>query len=167
MSGGRFFIIEIDTWWLEKAREQVAIIDSSADFSGGDLTLFALNLYKEFLETDDVSPLIVEGLMLALIGKISRSARATLGAHAPRWLEHAPQPLRFAASLLELGRYSLLDARRWSIDARGDDALVLPGATSLGARMARLRLQAISGALVFSIGLVFITASAYASIATG
>jgi len=93
-SGGRFFIIEIDTWWLEKAREQVAIIDSSADFSGGDLTLFALNLYKEFLETDDVSPLIVEGLMLALIGKISRSARATLGAHAPRWLEQARELMR-------------------------------------------------------------------------
>jgi hypothetical protein len=59
------------------------------------------------------------------------------------------------------------DARRWSIDARGDDALVLAGATTLGGRMARLRLQSISGGLVFSLGLVLITASAYASIATG
>ena len=59
------------------------------------------------------------------------------------------------------------DARRWSIDARGDEALVLPGATSLATRMTRLRLQSVSGALVFSIGVVLITASAYASIATG
>ena len=93
-SGGRFFIIEIDPWWLEQARGQAAIIDSSSDFSGGDLTLFALNLYKEFLEADDVSPLIVEGLMLALIGKTSRSARATMATHAPGWLERAKELMR-------------------------------------------------------------------------
>jgi len=90
-SGGRFFIIEIEPWWLEQVRRQAAIIDGSADFSGGALTLFGLNLYKEFLVTDDVSPLIVEGLMLVLIGKTSRSSRTTLTLQPPQWLEQAKQ----------------------------------------------------------------------------
>ncbi len=35
---------------------------------------------------------------------------------APRWLQHVPQPARFAASVLELGLSPLASHRRWSID---------------------------------------------------
>lgn len=35
---------------------------------------------------------------------------------SPVWLAHAPEPLRFAASVLELGLPSLSSHRRWSID---------------------------------------------------
>lgn len=35
---------------------------------------------------------------------------------APRWLEHAPRPERFAASILELGLRPVTDPSRWSVD---------------------------------------------------
>jgi AraC family transcriptional regulator len=93
-SGGRFFIIEIEPWWLERVREQGAAIDFSSDFRGGSLTMFGLNLYQEFLAMDEVSPLIVEGLMLAIVGKASRRATAGATLQPPRWLEQARQLIR-------------------------------------------------------------------------
>ncbi|MGH9751435.1 MAG: helix-turn-helix domain-containing protein [Blastocatellia bacterium] len=100
-SGGRFFIIEIEPWWLERVREQGGVIDFSSDFKGGSLAMFGMNLYQEFLAMDEVSPLIVEGLMLAIIGKASRRATAILTSHPPRWLEQARQLLhdRFSETL--------------------------------------------------------------------
>jgi len=92
-SGGRFFIIEIEPWWLEHAREQGGRLDSSSDFNGSSLALFSLSLYREFLEMDDVSPLIVEGLMLAIVGATSRRAKITSTAQPPRWLRQARQLL--------------------------------------------------------------------------
>ena len=50
------------------------------------------------------------------------------------------------------------DARAWSIDARGDESMVLIGASSLGARIAQMRLQAFSGALTFAFGLAIVGA---------
>lgn len=35
---------------------------------------------------------------------------------SPPWLEHAPRPVRFAASLLELGIRPLTSRRRWTVD---------------------------------------------------
>jgi AraC family transcriptional regulator len=100
-SGGRFFIIEIEPWWLEWVREQGAVIDFSSDFKGGSLAMFGMNLYQEFLAMDGVSPLIVEGLMLAIIGKASRHATAGATSRPPRWLEQARQLMRdrFAETL--------------------------------------------------------------------
>lgn len=48
-SGGRFFIIEIEPWWLERVREQGGVIDFSSDFKGGSLAMFGMNLYQEYL----------------------------------------------------------------------------------------------------------------------
>jgi len=92
-SGGRFFIIEIEPWWLERVREQGVMIDDSSDFKSGSLAMFAMSLYQEFLAMDEASPLIVEGLMLAIIGKASRRATTTLTSQPPRWLEQARQLL--------------------------------------------------------------------------
>ncbi len=35
---------------------------------------------------------------------------------SPVWLEHAPRPVRFACSVLEIGLRPLTDTRRWSVD---------------------------------------------------
>jgi hypothetical protein len=37
-------------------------------------------------------------------------------ASSPSWLAHAPRPLRFACSLLEIGIRPLSDPRRWTVD---------------------------------------------------
>lgn len=100
-SGGRFFIIEIEPWWLERVREQGAVIDFSSDLKGGSLAMFGMNLYQEFLAMDEVSPLIVEGLMLAIVGKASRHATTDASSHPPGWLEQARQLIhvRFTETL--------------------------------------------------------------------
>jgi hypothetical protein len=59
------------------------------------------------------------------------------------------------------------DARAWSIDARGDDAMLVLGLGSLPALIARMRLQAIAGALVFGTGLLVVAATSAASCAAG
>lgn len=97
----RIFIIEIEPSWLDRVREQTAVIESSADFKSSALTLLGRNIYQEFRESDEASPLVVEGLMLALIGKASRDAVQTLPVQPPRWLKQAKELLhdRFAETL--------------------------------------------------------------------
>src|SRR5262245_43702680 len=71
-SGGRSFIIEIAPEWLERMRDYAATVDSPAEFHGGVQELLARRLYKEFTRMDDVSTLVIEGLMLEMIGEASR-----------------------------------------------------------------------------------------------
>src|SRR5215470_404575 len=56
-------------------REHARVIDTSFDCDGGMLSLLAARIYKEFGEPDDLSPLVIEGLMFELIGETSRIAR--------------------------------------------------------------------------------------------
>lgn len=100
-SGGHSFIVEIEPRWLERAREHSVVIDHTADFNRGTLTLLNARLYREFLEMPEVSPLVIEGLMLAIIGEASRWVMSTRVSNPPRWLERAKQLLndRFAETL--------------------------------------------------------------------
>lgn len=100
-STGHFLIIEIEPWWLEHVRKQSAIIESSVDFSGSPLNLFAPTLYREFREMDEASPLVVEGLMMAMVGMASRRSGLSGSGGAPRWLEKSKELLhdRFMESL--------------------------------------------------------------------
>ncbi len=100
-SGGCSFIVEIEPYWLERVREHSRVINTSADFDSGVITLLATRLYKEFLELDDISPLVIEGLMFEMLGETSRSAKSASALQPPRWLEQARQLLhdRFAEPL--------------------------------------------------------------------
>ena len=97
-SGGCSFIVEIEPQWLERVAQHSRVINTSADFKGGVITLLANRLYKEFLEMDDISPLVIEGLMFEMLGETSRSAKSSATLQPPRWLEQARQMLheRFA-----------------------------------------------------------------------
>jgi AraC family transcriptional regulator len=101
-SGGRLFIIEIEPWWLDQVREHTVVIDRSSDFNGGDLAMLSMKLYKEFLGIEDsISPLVVEGLILAIIGEASRRVAVPHSVQPPRWLMQAKDLLhdRFAEPL--------------------------------------------------------------------
>jgi AraC family transcriptional regulator len=100
-AGGHSFIIEIEPFWLNRVREHRAFPENSAEFKGGIMELIARRLYKEFLQMDDVSPLIIEGLMMEMMGEADRRSRLKGEAHAPRWLEQAKEMLQadFAKSL--------------------------------------------------------------------
>jgi AraC family transcriptional regulator len=103
-SGGRSFIIEIAPEWLERTRECAAVVDDPAEFHGGTHELLARRLYKEFALLDGVSPLVIEGLMLEMIGETARRKdyNSRISANlAPRWLQQARDLLhaRFAERL--------------------------------------------------------------------
>jgi len=91
-SGGRSFIIEIAPEWLERVGDCASVVDDPAEFHGGVHEMLARRLYNEFMRMDGVSPLVIEGLMLEMIGETARhnsfDARITASL-APRWLQQA------------------------------------------------------------------------------
>jgi AraC family transcriptional regulator len=100
-SGGRSFIIEIEPEWLKRLRDQGSVVAPATGIKGGIAELLVRRLYKELVQLDEVSDLIIEGLMMELVGESSRArARAEVN-HAPRWLEQAKHLLqeRFAEPL--------------------------------------------------------------------
>jgi len=100
-SGGRSFIIEIEPSWLERVREQFSTQDNSIDLSGRDFEPLVRRLYKESLQMDEVSALIIEGLMLEIVGEAARHCPTDVARRPPRWLRQARELLseRFAERL--------------------------------------------------------------------
>jgi AraC family transcriptional regulator len=100
-SGGRSFLIEIEPDWLQRIRDQVKLADNSANFYGGTIELLAKKLYKEFVRMDDVSSIVIEGLLLEMLGEASRHSRHRVTNQPPRWLQQAREMLqeRFAENL--------------------------------------------------------------------
>ena len=100
-SGGRSFIIEVEPPWLERVREHLGTDDNSIDLAGRDFELLARKLYKEFLQMDEASVLIIEGLMLEIVGEAARHCPTDVARRPPSWLRQARELLseRFAERL--------------------------------------------------------------------
>ena len=100
-SGGRSFIIEVEPPWLERVREHFGTDDNSIDLAGRDFELLARKLYKEFLQMDEASVLIIEGLMLEIVGEAARDCPTDVARRPPSWLRQARELLseRFAERL--------------------------------------------------------------------
>src|SRR6266536_7833 len=95
-NGGRSFVIELDCLWLDSIRRHAPVSDEPAQFHGGIGALLGRRLYREFQELDEVSPLVIEGLLLEIIGEVSRQATAegSISRHVPRWLRQTRELLR-------------------------------------------------------------------------
>jgi AraC family transcriptional regulator len=93
-AGGRSFIIELDSVWLERVREHTSMLNHAAEFHGGVPELVARRLYKEFAQIDSLSALVIEGLILEMIGEAARSYQQGLAPQPPRWLQQAKELLR-------------------------------------------------------------------------
>lgn len=100
-SEARSFNIEVGPSWLERIRCYSTALDSPSEFKGGAMSALALRLYSEFTNTDEVSALAIEGIMLELIAEASRSRGKASEKQSPRWLEQAKEIIhaRFAESL--------------------------------------------------------------------
>lgn len=80
--GGRCLIIELHPVLVSRALECGALPGSLKAFRGQPAWL-AKRLYNEFRSGDGVSPLVVEGLMLEIVGEICRQR--------PAWRSSGPQ----------------------------------------------------------------------------
>ncbi|HYG83036.1 MAG TPA: AraC family ligand binding domain-containing protein, partial [Pyrinomonadaceae bacterium] len=90
----RCFNLIISVPWLERVREHSTIVNGGADFRGGVLPHLAMKVYREFRQADGISPLIVEGLMLEILGEASRQSIKPAGRTPPPWLVRALGLLR-------------------------------------------------------------------------
>jgi len=100
-AGGRSFIVEIDPGWMARIREYFPITESSDGFQGPTFELLSRKLYREFINTDEASSLIIEGLMMELLGETARHHIIKECHPCPRWLRQAKELLheRFTENL--------------------------------------------------------------------
>ena len=69
----RLFDIELDTSWLQRIATTSQSFDEPHAFDGGQVSSTALRLYDEARRSDPMSPLVIEGLMLELLGACLRT----------------------------------------------------------------------------------------------
>lgn len=98
--GGRCFMIDLKTQWLNGLDAPSLNIGEWATFDGGAPVWLAQRSFSEACHLDALSPMVIEGITLELLAEISR-ARARLDAKSPRWLEQAREMLhaQFAEKL--------------------------------------------------------------------
>lgn len=93
-SGARILIIEIASQELRWIRECCAFAEDSLAFEGGKPAWFAARVYREFLHSDSVSPMILEGLALELLAEILRGQASETIKRIPDWLVRADEMIR-------------------------------------------------------------------------
>jgi AraC family transcriptional regulator len=90
----RAFSINVDTQWLERAREYSLKLENSIHYHGGLPAALMMKLYREFRQIDNASQLAIEGLTLELLAEVSRHHESSRDKHSPQWLERAVEMLR-------------------------------------------------------------------------
>jgi AraC family transcriptional regulator len=99
--GMRSFSVEFTSDWLKNLPESAPILNLSVYFKGGTLSTLLVRLYKEFKQSDELSPLVIEGLALEILGESSRVLLNREDRNLPRWLQDAEELVqaRFAEHL--------------------------------------------------------------------
>ncbi len=95
------FNLQINDSFLERIRQYSKFTESPTEFVGGSSKQIVTKIYKEFCYTDELSSLVVEGLMCELLGEAVRFSNGNLKLNAPDWLNRTRELLhdRFQESL--------------------------------------------------------------------
>jgi AraC family transcriptional regulator len=93
VAGARFFIIELDLDWLERARSHAIPLVASATFREGPLSWLGVRLYKEFRFPDEVSHLVAEAVVLEMMAEYARQLSPRCS-KPPSWLRRADEFIR-------------------------------------------------------------------------
>ncbi len=95
------FNLQMNENWIERLRRNSVMVETPAEFHGGVLPQLAAKVYREFCRKDELSPLIVEGLMLEIFGEMSRQSKKHSDGKTPGWLVTAREILhdRFLENL--------------------------------------------------------------------
>ena len=98
---GRHLLVELNTRWMDCAREYEAVLDRPVELQQGAPTWLVTKLYNEFRRLDGVSPLAIEGVILELMAETSRRAIGSMERRPPHWLAQITELLhaRFAENL--------------------------------------------------------------------
>ncbi|HEX8161244.1 MAG TPA: AraC family transcriptional regulator [Pyrinomonadaceae bacterium] len=92
-TGARCFNVQMTPRWAERVRPQAAV-NLSAEVRDVFLARLSSRLYREFRQADELSPLVVEGLALEILGASARRLKRGLDRRPPPWLERARELIR-------------------------------------------------------------------------
>ena len=89
--GGRCFLVELSAVWDDRIALSGVKMQGWRSSENDELTWLATRMYHEFRYVDDVSPLLVEGLGLEILGALFRQADHDSGSRSsrPAWLRQA------------------------------------------------------------------------------
>ena len=90
----RAFSIDIDTGWIERAREFSLRLDNSVHAHGGLLSGLMMKIYGEFRHLDSASPVAIQGLTMEMFAAVSRNHSNPPALQPQRWLARAGEFLR-------------------------------------------------------------------------
>jgi AraC family transcriptional regulator len=91
----RAFSINIDTSWIERARDFSLRLDNSVHARGGLLSGLMIKIYGEFRNPDSASSLAIQGLTMEMLAAVSRHPRGDRhDRHPQMWLARAVELLR-------------------------------------------------------------------------
>jgi AraC family transcriptional regulator len=115
------FSIEIAPRWLEHAKQYCTPVETPMHSKGGALGTLLPRLYREYGRWDASSPLIIEGLVLEMLGEISRSETSGTERHPPQWLrqvvdllhEHFSERLQLSSIAQAVGVHPVHLAREF------------------------------------------------------
>lgn len=95
------FNLQLSDSFIERVAQCSTLTGTPTDFDNGVSRPIAAKIYKEFYSTDELSELIVEGLMFELLGETLRSFNNNSQANAPGWLKQTIELVhdRFRESL--------------------------------------------------------------------
>jgi AraC family transcriptional regulator len=84
-AGMRIFSVELQDEWLDRLRECGVAPQSSIALPGSELSRLAMRLYREYLNPDCCSALVIEGLVLEMLALVARPERVS-ARRPPEWL---------------------------------------------------------------------------------
>jgi AraC family transcriptional regulator len=85
--GARFFMVEVAAGLLERLREHSPVPDVMVGTRGDDLSTLAARLFREHAQPATVSPLVLEGLVMEMLGAVGRNQASEK--QVPVWLQQA------------------------------------------------------------------------------
>lgn len=99
--GGRCFNIEIAAQLLERVRDCSVVPTAPSDLRSEFLSSLSARAYREFRETDNLSGLAIEAVVIEMLVEISRRCVPRTGPVRLQWLERARELIhcRFSQSL--------------------------------------------------------------------
>jgi AraC-like DNA-binding protein len=104
-SSVRCLLVRIDPQALDRLGDHAPVLSTPGEVSGLASSWLANRMYREFLASDDIAPLAMEGVLLEILAESAR-AIGDGGAHAPIWLRRVREALEdsylLAPSLAEL-----------------------------------------------------------------
>lgn len=92
-AGMRIFSVALQDEWLDRVRACGVTPQSATALPGSELSRLAIRLYREYLNLDRCSALVIEGLVLEMLALVARPERAP-ERRPPDWLTRVEDLLK-------------------------------------------------------------------------